>query len=289
MTSIRMSQPRVFPRSGFEILDSSERFEEEFFPSYAKECYYPVHIGEVFNSQYQVVTKLGFGSSSTVWLCRDLHNERYLVLKVHVQTRQQLPEVQISKHLKAIHDIHGGEKYVRLVLDSFEIPGPHGVHQCLLYQPTGIDMRDFIHCLEGDFLPENILRPALRFIFIALDYLHQAKVIHTDIQPNNILLGIDDESILLDMQEDEISNPAPRKQLSDRTVYATRAMPLTGGEPILADLGEARIAEGKKTGLIMPDVYRAPEVMLGMDWDSKVDIWALGQTVRISIGRPDIH
>ncbi|OJJ36353.1 hypothetical protein ASPWEDRAFT_108523 [Aspergillus wentii DTO 134E9] len=242
-----MSQPRVFPRSGFEILDSSERFEEEFFPSYAKECYYPVHIGEVFNSQYQVVTKLGFGSSSTVWLCRDLHNERYLVLKVHVQTRQQLPEVQISKHLKAIHDIHGGEKYVRLVLDSFEIPGPHGVHQCLLYQPTGIDMRDFIHCLE-------------------------------DIQPNNILLGIDDESILLDMQEDEISNPAPRKQLSDRTVYATRAMPLTGGEPILADLGEARIAEGKKTGLIMPDVYRAPEVMLGMDWDSKVDIWALGQT-----------
>ncbi|THC99191.1 hypothetical protein EYZ11_001366 [Aspergillus tanneri] len=86
---------------------------------------------------------------------------------------------------------------------------------------------------------KNLLRPALRFVLIALDYLHQANVIHTDIQPNNILLGIDDESILAEMEEDEISNPAPRKQLCDRTIYATRAMPLTSGEPILADLGEA--------------------------------------------------
>jgi hypothetical protein len=31
----------------------------------------------------------------------------------------------------------------------------------------------------------------------------------------------------------------------------------------------------------MPRVYRAPEVMLGMNWDSKVDIWAVGQTVWI--------
>lgn len=39
--------------------------------------------------------------------------------------------------------------------------------------------RDYIHCLEGDVLPENLLRPALRLVLIALDYLHQAKVIHT--------------------------------------------------------------------------------------------------------------
>jgi serine/threonine protein kinase len=94
-------------------------------------------------------------------------------------------------------------------------------------------------------------------------------------------LGIDDESILAEMKEDELSNPAPRKCLEDRTIYATRVMPLTGGEPILADLGEARLAKGNQnqTGLIMPRVYRAPEVMLGMNWDSKVDIWAVGQTV----------
>ena len=87
--------------------------------------------------------------------------------------------METSKHLKAIRDIHGGEKYVRLVLDSFEVSGPYGVHPCLLYQPAGIDIRDYIHCLEGDALPENLLRPTLRFVLIALDYLHEAKVIHT--------------------------------------------------------------------------------------------------------------
>lgn len=100
-------------------------------------------------------------------------------MKVHVRAKGQLPEVVISKYLQAMHSTHGGEKYVRLILDAFEIPGPYGVHPCLLYEPAGIDIRDYIHCLEGDKLPENLLRPALRFVLIALDYLHQANIIHT--------------------------------------------------------------------------------------------------------------
>ncbi|KAE8148265.1 kinase-like protein [Aspergillus avenaceus] len=277
IATTHMSQPRRFPSSGFHLLDSSTTIEEETLPDYLEERYYPVHIGEVFQSQYQVVTKLGFGSSSTVWLCRDLCNERYLILKVHVRTRRPLAEVGITKHLQAVHGTHGGEKYVRLTLDAFEISGPHGMHPCVLYEPAGIDIRDYTRCLEGDALPESLLRPALRLVLIALDYLHQGSVIHTDVQPNNILLGIDDMSILAEMEEDEVSNPSPRKQISDRTIYATRAMPLTSGEPMLADLGEARLASGKQTGLIMPSIYRAPEVSLNMNWDNKVDIWGLGQ------------
>jgi serine/threonine protein kinase len=59
-------------------------------------------------------------------------------------------------------------------------------------------------------------------------------------------------------------------------------MPVTTGEPVLSDLGEARIAYSSQTGLIMPSVYRAPEVMLGMEWNNKVDIWAVGQMVQIA-------
>ena len=61
-------------------------------------------------------------------------------------------------------------------------------------------------------------------------------------------------------------------------------MPFTTGEPMLADLGEARLLPTDtrmQTGSIMPGLYRAPEIMLKMEWDEKVDIWALGQTVQL--------
>lgn len=64
--------PRKFPTSGFVALDATKKIEEEAVPSYVPEDYYPVYINEVFRSRYQVVTKLGFEVSSTVWLCRDL-------------------------------------------------------------------------------------------------------------------------------------------------------------------------------------------------------------------------
>lgn len=49
--------------------------------------------------------------------------------------------------------------------------------------------------------------------------------------------------------------------------------------PILCDLGEARIGTEKQQGDIMPELYRAPEVLLGRYWDSKVDVWSVGMLV----------
>jgi serine/threonine-protein kinase SRPK3 len=66
------SPPCKFPTSGFVELDATEKIEEEDVPAYVPEDYYPVYIGQVFRSRYQVVTKLGFGVNCTVWLCRDL-------------------------------------------------------------------------------------------------------------------------------------------------------------------------------------------------------------------------
>ena len=60
------------------ILPSVVAIEEENFLFYEPEHYYPIHIGEVYNSRYRVVGKLGYGAHSTVWLCRDLrYSENY--------------------------------------------------------------------------------------------------------------------------------------------------------------------------------------------------------------------
>lgn len=49
--------------------------------------------------------------------------------------------------------------------------------------------------------------------------------------------------------------------------------------PLLADFGEACIGDKEHEGLIQPDLYRAPEVVLGMKWTPKVDIWNVGVLV----------
>ena len=77
----RMSvQPHTFPSNGFKLLPKHDKFEEERLIGYKAENFYPVRLGEVFESRYQVVAKLGFGTTSTVLLCRDLQYVNLLIL-----------------------------------------------------------------------------------------------------------------------------------------------------------------------------------------------------------------
>ena len=69
----RQPWPKLkFPTSGFEVVSDAVTFEEEQLEEFHRGVYCPVNIGDVFASKYQVVGKLGFGVTSTVWLARDL-------------------------------------------------------------------------------------------------------------------------------------------------------------------------------------------------------------------------
>lgn len=65
------SPPQQYSNVKFTLINPSERVEEETF---GIQRYYPTRIGDVFSARYQVVGKLGFGNSSTVWLARDLQS-----------------------------------------------------------------------------------------------------------------------------------------------------------------------------------------------------------------------
>ena len=67
--------------------------------------------------------------------------------------------------------------------------------------------------------------------------------------------------------------------LKDRTIYKSLGFLPKGGLPILADFGEARLGDEEHSDDIMPDIYRAPEVMLRSKWGYKVDIWSVAMAV----------
>lgn len=66
------SPPRIVKSSGYVLPDPTKKIEEERMPLYDEGLYYPVRLGDVYSSRYQVLSKLGFGANSTVWFCRDL-------------------------------------------------------------------------------------------------------------------------------------------------------------------------------------------------------------------------
>jgi hypothetical protein len=69
---VQPEAPRSLPTTGFKFLDKDVKIEEEELPNYVADRFYPVHLGQVLQERYQIIAKLGFGSSSTIWPTRDL-------------------------------------------------------------------------------------------------------------------------------------------------------------------------------------------------------------------------
>ncbi|KZF26973.1 protein kinase [Xylona heveae TC161] len=247
---------RIFPNAGFQLIDPSILVEEETTPNYKAWKYYPASIGEVLCKRYQIVGKLGYGSNSTVWLCRDMRVNQYIALKIYVVNDSMVHrELPIYHHINQVRSDHPGRECIRKLIDSFEIIGPHGRHRCLVHQPLGMSLEELKMYTRDKVFSKDLLKIALRELLIALDFLHsEAQVIHTE-------------------------HPVPRKIAEDRSLYASRPFLLTSGMPVLCDLSEARFGAEENQGYIMPELFRAPEVILGMKWTYSVDIWNVGLMV----------
>ena len=83
-----------------EILGSDDD-EQEDPKDYIKGGYHPVKIGDLFHNRYHVVRKLGWGHFSTVWLCWDLTDKKFVALKVVKSaahyTETALDEIKLLK------------------------------------------------------------------------------------------------------------------------------------------------------------------------------------------------
>jgi hypothetical protein len=94
------------------------------------------------------------------------------------------------------------------------------------------------------------------------------------------LIGADDATVAK-VEQVELNEPSPRKVLANRTIHLSYTMPMTYGQAVITDSGAARLGEEgqKHTGDVMPGVFRAPEIIAGMEWDSNVDIWSVALLV----------
>jgi eukaryotic-like serine/threonine-protein kinase len=199
---------------------------------------------------YTIIRVLGQGIANRVYLACDLTNQQEVILKcpradiiggaaIFEAYRQ---EAEIGKLLH--------HPCLQRLLNQDE--QRHGEYLVLEYIPGRV-LRKVIREYPDSIMPEEKVVPILLPICSTLVYIHEHGIIHRDVKPENILLGDDGETILLDFG---------------------------------ISLNKARTQDIKRRKFRLPfaDVvgtpsYMPPERLRGEPGDERSDIYAIGVTL----------
>lgn len=209
---------------------------------------------------------------------------RHVAVKVYIRSDLMgshiATELDVYKRIQNAPWRRPGRPAVRTLLDNFRIETPETQHDCVVHTALWDSVADFTGRNAVNLLPVPMVAFILKRVFYALDLLHnECHVAHTDIKESNILIGCD-ENVFAQFEQEELTDPSPRKELPERRIYLTRPLDLPSdfGGPILCDFGSAIALDDEieHRENIQPKIYRAPEVVLDIPWTYSVDIWNVG-------------
>jgi serine/threonine protein kinase len=209
--------------------------------------------GNVVAGQYLVQGELGSAAFSTAYRCVDLNSQgsgpdghEEVCLKVIKNTKdyfdQSLDEIKILELLRQTGKCH--EKNI-IEMKTFFYHREHLIIVTELLRQNLFEFGKFVvdHNEEPYFtLPR--LSYITRQTLVALDFIHQMGLVHSDVKPENLLLG-----------------SYSRAQCK------------------LIDFGSSCYLTDRQSSYIQSRSYRAPEVILGLPYDGRIDIWSLGCVV----------
>ena len=228
-----------------DLLEGQDRYIDEVDAGLEEEAkdeegYFSVKTGETFNKgRYQIVSAVGRGVFSTVLCAKDLQTDMDVAIKVirsnDVMYRAGQKEIALLRQI-AENDPEDKKHIVRM-LDHFM----HKGHLCIVFERYDLNLREVMKKF-GKNTGINIaaVRSYGKQLLIALQHLVKLDIVHADIKPDNVLV--------------------------------TKARNVVK----MCDLGSASTtAELAITPYLVSRFYRAPEIMLGHEYDSQIDLWSV--------------
>ncbi|EJC99013.1 kinase-like protein [Fomitiporia mediterranea MF3/22] len=245
------------------------------------------------DGRYEILRKLGWGGCSSVWLAKDTKENNFVAIKAltgyetHRWKRHAQNEDSVIRELSK--DKRTSETYCLTQNDRFTHPGKEasdGEHICIVTDPLGPSLGDYKR--KRMRFTKPLIKKISSDILKGLTYMHGLRIAHTDLKPENVLMDLGRGSTAFDIDSFIKNEPARRhhkeKSQGGKPVSAAVSQPFPLPSPedclsrnyVITDFGSAQHVNDKKTNHIMPPDLRAPEVILGLQWDEKVDIWAFG-------------
>ncbi|KAI3517138.1 hypothetical protein L1887_16346 [Cichorium endivia] len=202
-----------------------------------------VVLNSVIAGRYHVTEYLGSAAFSKAIQAHDLHTGMDVCVKIIKNNKdffdQSLDEIKLLKYVNK-HD--PGDKYHLLRLYDYFYYREHLLIVCELLKANLYEFHKFNRESGGEVY---FTMPRLQSITIqcleALQFLHGLGLIHCDLKPENILV----------------------KSYSRCEVK-------------VIDLGSSCFETDHLCSYVQSRSYRAPEVILGLPYDKKIDVWSLG-------------
>ncbi|KAI4306465.1 hypothetical protein L6164_029740 [Bauhinia variegata] len=203
----------------------------------------PIVPNTVLADRYYVTEYLGSAAFSKVVQAHDLHTGIDVCLKIIKNDKdffdQSLDEIKLLKFVNK-HD-PADERHILRLYDYFY----HREHLFIVTELLRANLYEFQKFNQESggeaYFTLNRLQLITRQCLEALQYLHDLGIIHCDLKPENILIK--------NYKKCEIK---------------------------VIDLGSSCFQTDSLCLYVQSRSYRAPEVMLGLQYDEKIDIWSLG-------------
>ncbi|KZT23770.1 kinase-like protein [Neolentinus lepideus HHB14362 ss-1] len=203
--------PKIVPVPDVESKD------EESPADYNSGGYLQVKIKDTFKEgRYIVVRKLGWGHFSTVWLVKDLHENRHSALKVvksagrYAETARD--EIKLLRQVASANPVHPGREHVVSFLDSFQHCALEDIHVCIVFEPLGENLLALIERHKKKGVPRGLVKVIAKQVLLGLMYLHdECDLVHTDIKPENIMISIPDVESHIQQELTTSQSPTCRK------------------------------------------------------------------------------
>ncbi|ATY59321.1 kinase-like domain [Cordyceps militaris] len=162
---------------------------EENIDRYCQGGLHPVCLHDTFkNGRYEVVHKLGWGRSSTIWLATDLKRDAFVALKIFTASSSAnlsaAREVAMLKSFQNRWYILAPKFY-----KAFVHKGPNGSHICLITDFAGPSLQHLItKYRDRDYrLPLDVILRLSRQLIVATMNLHEAGIAHGNLSATKVV------------------------------------------------------------------------------------------------------
>lgn len=253
----RVVQPyEGFPPSSHQSRNFQPGSDIQRMPAYRcdRKGYLVFDTGIILHNRYRLEKRIGKGTFSKVFAALDLQTENWVAVKVVRNAEKYQLAAKVELHILNMileNDPEERSNCIHL-LDQFVFHG----HPCFVFDLLGRNLYSFLH--SNRYMPFALshVKLFIQQILEAVVFLHQRNVIFTDLKPENIVF-VFDKTVKKVMQTVEIEIPKD-----------TRIR--------LIDFGSALYGDRQHTHLVQTRHYRAPEVILGIPWRFKIDLWSVG-------------